>query len=108
MTREEAVELVLAGNPWDHCIICKGSGARYEGEGDERRRTDCWLCRGGGHHLSAVSRKAYHMLGINPPPRPRTIIEAVAEDIETFISGRTREGTLDLLKKFGITLKEDT
>lgn len=70
MTEEEAIEIVLAGKPWEMCLGCHGLSFKYKMDGDNMMVDDpvlCTECRGTGCLLKVDYRRACRVLRRRPP-----------------------------------------
>lgn len=78
MTRAEAAEEILGGNPWPKCNRCHGQGQYHSTvvnalNKTEQKRINCTLCRGRGYLENIQYRYACWMLNVEvpaPPQRP--------------------------------------
>lgn len=82
MTKEEAGQIVLEGNPWVKCITCAGT-CKEPGPIDVIKAasgTDhCKRCDGKGYSVPALIAEAYAMLGIELPKKPMTKLEMTVD-----------------------------
>jgi DnaJ-class molecular chaperone len=62
MTKEEAAEIILGGEPWRDCDACSGCG--YS---NPRMKKFCKSCKGIGRKLKLKHRYAYMKLRMTAP-----------------------------------------
>jgi hypothetical protein len=70
VTEEEAVEVILEGNPWDMCVRCTGGAFIYEMDENNLMTADpdvCPDCKGTGCEMRPRYRLACKTLGRRPP-----------------------------------------
>lgn len=82
MTREEAAEILLAGEPYHLCPSCGGAGLLINTRiHDEIISESCVMCDGRGNVGNPGHAKAREVLGLEPLRVPTTQLRALQKNI---------------------------